>query len=121
LTRQVMFIEDQLGATRVGRREDDGFVLSRKDTPAYLRVEERFDKGELVDKSHALSLTVGINTQFTKVLFTKESPTWNHNTSQFLLELLQDISTDPEMKTQGHHLTELLEFNIPIANQLNVM
>jgi hypothetical protein len=119
LTEDVMIIEDQLGMTRVGRRNKEGVLPSRGDKETYVLAAERFKKGEPVERSQAMDLTIKINTQFTKVLFSKRSPTWNHEASEFLIATWKDSAE--KLDGQGpdsHQICELLEHNINIAKSV---
>jgi hypothetical protein len=117
LIRQVMLIEDQFGTNWAGR-SDTVWSNSDRTNNAYRLLQERFNKGAPVEKSRVLNLTVAINSFTTKVMFTKASPTWNLKASKFLLGLQREILRHSEELHPRNNLSELLEYNIPIAISL---
>ena len=119
LTKDVMDIEHQLGVTRVGKRSDHGMSgLWPHFRPP--REEEEYTNALLDQPTVINSMTVRINTQYTKVIFTKRSPSWNLEASQFLLGLrFKELNTVYSTSEQDDFLNESLEFNMEL--QLNVV
>jgi hypothetical protein len=65
------------------------------------------------------SMTVRINTQYTKVIFTKRSPNWSLETSDFLLEFWQTkLKPVYTMIAHDDFLTESLEYSKDVATSI---
>jgi glutamate-1-semialdehyde 2,1-aminomutase len=64
-------------------------------------------------------MTVRINTQYTKVIFSKRSPSWSLEASEFLLKLWR-TPLEEVYSTADHDefLSESLEYNMDIANSI---
>jgi hypothetical protein len=119
LTEAVIGIEDQLGMTRTGRRNKEDKSPTLRNRDIHDLVTERFQRGEPVEKSQAMDLTIRINTQCTKVLFSKRSPLWNREVCQFLISVLNE--TEGKLKHQApgsQQFHELLEHNMRIAKSI---
>ena len=103
-------IEQELGVTKVGRSADiiPGTLLTYQ--------EKSFQPHD-ISRRKALSLTVRINTQSTRILFTARSPAWNKDCSKFTLGLLADIEPHlPDQHLDAHRASkESLEYNITLA------
>ncbi|KIW09022.1 hypothetical protein, variant [Verruconis gallopava] len=118
LTKEVMEIERELGVVRVGKRSEHGMSGL---WPHFRPPQEQADwTNALLDQPTVMnSMTVRINTQYTKVIFTKQSPGWNFETSDFLLNLWKDLLRQvyPSI-SQEKFLTESLEYNRDVATSI---
>jgi glutamate-1-semialdehyde 2,1-aminomutase len=115
LTKDVMTIEHELGVTRVGRRSEFGMDGM---WPGF-RFEDQEDLSQLLDRPKAMQLTVRINTQYTRVLFSKRSPAWSQDASKFLLGMPEILpSNDGWGSHDDHQLMELLQYNIDVAKSI---
>lgn len=75
----------------------------------------------LLDRPNVMdSMTVKINTQYTKVIFSKRSPSWSLEASEFLLKLwttsLQEVYMN---NVHDEFLSESLEYNMDIAKSIS--
>jgi hypothetical protein len=65
------------------------------------------------------SMTVRINTQYTKVIFTKRSPNWSLETSDFLLEFWKtELKPVYTIVAHDDFLTESLEYSKDVATSI---
>jgi hypothetical protein len=120
LTEQVMEVEDKLGVIRVGRR------LKRNELPpqqhsdsAYAQVRQNFLRGEPVERSEAMDLTILINSHYTKTIFSKRSPVWNRQTAEFLLTVSSELTGKLAYPLPyDYEISELLEHNIQVAKSM---
>jgi glutamate-1-semialdehyde 2,1-aminomutase len=118
LTRDVMGIERELGVVRVGNRSEHGMsgLWPHFRPPA----EEADWTNALLDRPTVMnSLTTRINVQYTKIIFTKRSPSWSLETSDFLLGLWRtSLNTIYTTHAVDGFLTESLEYNKDIASSI---
>ncbi|KAL4950666.1 hypothetical protein BDW69DRAFT_187160 [Aspergillus filifer] len=111
LTPCVMRIEQQLGVTRVGRRNSEG--LSR------ITIGDRASAGQPVERFRAEYLTVDINTELTRARFTSRSPKWNYEASNLLLQVNREAGRITEQPSwSSDELLEILEHNITFAKSI---
>ncbi|KAL9114442.1 MAG: hypothetical protein Q9227_001523 [Pyrenula ochraceoflavens] len=104
-------IEQELGVVKVGRKADiiPGTLSTYQEQSAQ-------PYGGDFSRSRALSLTVRINTNSTRILFTARSPEWNKACSKFTLQVLDELKLClPEQQDSHVALEELLKFNVVIA------
>jgi glutamate-1-semialdehyde 2,1-aminomutase len=118
LTKDVMEIERELGVVRIGNRSEHGMSGL---WPHFRPPHEEADwTNALLDRPTIMnSMTVRINTQYTKVIFTKRSPNWSLETSDFLLDLWKN-QLKQVYSTVAHDdfLSESLEYNKDIATSI---
>ncbi|KAE8164566.1 hypothetical protein BDV40DRAFT_298367 [Aspergillus tamarii] len=119
LTQQVMVIEEHLGVTTVGRRNQ----VPRFRAPTNRRLRSKdadvLNLGIPVDRAQTHFLTVSINSKLTSILFTRRSPKWSYEASQFLLNIINESSG--EWRGQHSHynqMRELIEHNIYLAKSI---
>ncbi|KAL2826665.1 pyridoxal phosphate-dependent transferase [Aspergillus cavernicola] len=111
LTRRVMFIEEQLGVTRVGRRNSESSSGRTKGAKAIA--------GKPVERPQAEYLTVNINTQLTRLLFTGHAPKWNYGASDLLMKVLTElVEGREEVPSLNGEILGMLEHNISLAKSI---
>ncbi|KAL4944952.1 hypothetical protein BDV06DRAFT_209826 [Aspergillus oleicola] len=111
LTPCVMKIEQQLGVTRVGRRNSEG--LSR------IKIGGKDTAGQPVERLRAEYLTVDINTELTRARFTSHNPKWNYEASNLLLKVAREISRAKEQYIEvDNELLSILEHNVTLARSI---
>ncbi|KAL5332953.1 hypothetical protein BJX70DRAFT_87948 [Aspergillus crustosus] len=111
LTRRVMYIEEQLGVTRVGRRNWQPQYRGSKGTKS--------NAGRPVARPQAEHLTVNINTQLTRLLFTAHAPKWNYEASQFLISIGREMaSVAVDLPSVDGEIVGLMEHNITLARSI---
>lgn len=124
LTRDVIQIERQLGVTYVGSRGD-----ARMNAAWYANLhnnEKELENNLLlnvnsgpIERTRIQNLTIEINTQFTRVLFTKRCATWNHEVEDFLKGILAEINWPRKTYSRSRkHWSELLEHNSCLASSM---
>ncbi|KAI9372366.1 hypothetical protein BJX61DRAFT_507602 [Aspergillus egyptiacus] len=111
LTRQVIRIEEQLGVTGVGRRN-----IGVETSSTSGRISKNF-RGKPVERAQAEFLTVKINTELTRLLFTGHAPKWNYKASELLLGLINEMEVRYEVLS-SHEISDMLEHNIILAQSL---
>ncbi|OGM44744.1 hypothetical protein ABOM_007369 [Aspergillus bombycis] len=119
LTQQVMVIEEHLGVTTVGRRNQ----VPRFRAPTNRKLQSKdadiLNLGIPVDRSQTHFLTVSINSKLTSILFTRRSPKWNYEASQFLLNIMNESHTESRSQhSQYNEIRELLEHNVYLAKSI---
>ena len=74
----------------------------------------------ILSREETEALTVRINTQSTRIVFTARSPEWNLACTRFLLTTLAEIAPHlPPSHARNHHeCTQLLEHNVILAEAL---
>lgn len=94
--------------------------IKRAKSWAPMNAQARLSKSVLIGRAKAEELTVRINTQSLRILFTARSPQWNSKTSQAMRELLGQLGAAlPGLDVGAHHdLRELLEYNVAIAESV---
>lgn len=92
LTGHVMALEDELGVTRVGRRDKVTNAPLRPTLMRHLSEDDPTIPRALLERGKAWALTVRVNTQSTKLMVSKVSPSWNKDSSEAILQCLQEIS-----------------------------
>ncbi|KAL4864917.1 hypothetical protein BDV12DRAFT_158175 [Aspergillus spectabilis] len=111
LTRQVMYIEEQLGVTRVGRRNRQPVHRSSNGT--------KNNAGGPVERLQAEHLTVSINTELTRLLFTAHAPRWNYQASQFLINIVRGMDgLAIDLPPVNDEIIGLLEHNNTLARTI---
>ncbi|KAB8237140.1 uncharacterized protein BDW43DRAFT_307421 [Aspergillus alliaceus] len=118
LTQEVMIIEEQLGVTRVGRRNQ----MPRFDGQAGRKSQPGDTDGlnfGIPERYQAKFLTIAINTRLTSILFTRRSPKWNYEASEFLMRLISEFSeVFQEQQSLNDRMGELMEHNISLAHSI---
>ena len=92
LTNNVMRLEDELGVFRVGRRSSSENLHDGKTFERHRDEDDPIVPKGLLSKEEAMRLTIRINTQSTRLLLAKTSPSWTKSTCEALLEYLQEPS-----------------------------
>ncbi|QMW34944.1 hypothetical protein F9C07_2280560 [Aspergillus flavus] len=119
LTQQVMVIEEHLGVTTVGRRNQVPRFRGSTNRRLHSKDADVLNLGIPVNRSQTHFLTVSINSKLTSILFTKLSPKWNHEASRFLLNIVNESSG--EWRGQNLHdnqIRELIEHNVCLAKSI---
>ncbi|KAB8256651.1 hypothetical protein BDV32DRAFT_153049 [Aspergillus pseudonomiae] len=117
LTQQVMVIEEHLGVTMVGRRNQPRFRVPTNRTLS--KDADMLNLGIPVDRSQTHFLTVSINSKLTSILFTRRSPKWNYEASQFLLNIMNEASGEWHgQHSRYNQINELIEHNIYLAKSI---
>ncbi|KAE8381934.1 hypothetical protein BDV26DRAFT_254563 [Aspergillus bertholletiae] len=119
LTQQVMVIEEHLGVTTVGRRNQVPRFRAPTNRKLQSKEPDVLNLGIPVDRSQTHFLTVSINSKLTSILFMRRSPKWNYEASHFLLNTLNE--TFGEMSGQRPHynqIWELIEHNVYLAKSI---
>ncbi|KAE8307786.1 hypothetical protein BDV41DRAFT_582053 [Aspergillus transmontanensis] len=119
LTQQVMVIEEHLGVTTVGRRNQ----VPRFRGPTNRRLQSKdadvLNLGISISRSQTHFLTVSINSKLTSILFTKLSPKWNHEASQFLLSIVNESpGVWRGQRLHYNQIRELIEHNVCLAKSI---
>ena len=115
LTDKVMDLEDELKATRVGRRDSTANVLNRRTSHRHLKEDDpELPKG-LLTKEEAMKLTIRINTHATRLLVSKASQGWTRATSQTLLDCIDEYTLAPPASANSDAIRDQLKANMSKA------
>ncbi|KAL4781291.1 hypothetical protein BJX76DRAFT_21452 [Aspergillus varians] len=111
LTPSVMYIEEKLGVTRVGRRSSKSMFAGSRGMSG--------SAGRPVERPQAENLTVNINTELTRVRFTSHNPKWNYEASALLISTLTEITRPgQELASCNTEIVGMLEHNINLARSV---
>lgn len=137
-------IEGELGVTYVGRqierndaqqlisealegKKSSPFTASRreqKQTKSWqvaFNTQNKLSRSGIIGREQAEKLTVRINTQSLRILFTARSPQWNSQCSHSMRSLMDELASPlgGQLDTASHDaLKELLEYNISTAESV---
>lgn len=110
--KETLAIEHDLGVTAVGRNVHT--------IPSGSRIEAEKPSGSVhsFERSKVEELTVRINTQSTRILFTLRSPKWNRDCSSFLLASADEVAkvTKPSIHRE---MTQLLEYSVNLGEAVH--
>ncbi|KAL2808079.1 hypothetical protein BJX63DRAFT_52752 [Aspergillus granulosus] len=107
LTRRVTYIEEQLGVTKVGRRNSKT-----------LTYQPGANRGKPVERPQAEWLTTQINTQLTRLLFTARGPKWNYETATLLVDTEKELLGSQSQALMGNEILQMLDHNISLAKSM---
>jgi glutamate-1-semialdehyde 2,1-aminomutase len=117
LTNNVMRLEDELSVTRVGRRNSLENLHDGKTFERHRDEDDPIISKGLLAKEEAMRLTIRINTQSTRLLVAKVSPSWTKSTCEALLECLASPIICPDFSAIAN-LEQRLKANIRRASYL---
>ncbi|KAL2846200.1 hypothetical protein BJY01DRAFT_175953 [Aspergillus pseudoustus] len=108
LTRRVTYIEEQLGVTKVGRRNSKTLMY-----------QPGANVGKHLERSQAEWLTTQINTQLTRLMFTARAPKWNYEAATLLVDTENElIRNQTETLGLGNEIIQMLDHNISLAKSM---
>ena len=119
LTNEVMGLEDDLGATRVGRRNSANNVHDRRTLARHLTEDDATLPNGLPSKEQAMKLTIRINTQTTRLLVSKASQGWTRLASKTLMDCIDEYQLFPPSTTESNGIKEQLRANLHKAAYLD--
>ncbi|KIW05663.1 uncharacterized protein PV09_03527 [Verruconis gallopava] len=118
LTEQIMRLEDELGVTRVGRRDSEQNVQAHKTFNRHRHEEDPEGPKGLLGKEKAMRLTIRVNTHLTRLLVAKQLPIWNCEASKAILHFVQEHGVYPR-PTSPKVVAERLKANLHVATGLD--